>query len=222
MKKMILILTVAMGAMFFTGCSQKGSGVELNNNKKTCQVKFKKFLRDDSVCELAEDNNLILVTATGEYSMATQSSFNNSTIAGLQVASELTLKKKDNYFAIAHPSTLSSFQGSLINTPQEYIKKCEINIGNMLTFNQDPCRLHPQNSKPRVVRLAITTYKEQPINVLTFNAKETLTYLKENDLFDPNVSLDPKKHFIQSEVDINGKTTYKIICPVSPRYGCLV
>jgi len=105
---------------------------------------------------------------------------------------------------IAYPTLLSNFQGSLINTPEAYLKKCEISAGNVLTFNADPCDLHPR--KKREATLLIATYKEQPSNVLTFNAKETLTYLKDNNLFDPNSSL--KKHRIEFPVDEDGNTVY--------------
>ena len=41
--------------------------------------------------------------------MLTHVMYNKSTAAALQVASELTIKKKDNFFAIAYPTLLSNF-----------------------------------------------------------------------------------------------------------------
>ncbi len=206
MKRTIFTTIVIIGAsVLFTGCgSYTGGALELNHNKKTCQITFNKFLKDTSACELAEKNDLVVVDGRGDSSMLTHVMYNKSTAAVLQVASEITIKKKDNFFAIAHPTLLSNFQGSLINTPQSYLEKCEINAGNVLTFNADPCNLHPR--KKREATLAIVTYKEQPNDVLTFNAKEVLNYLKEKNLFDPNSSL--KKHRIEFEVDEDGNTIY--------------
>lgn len=188
MKLKTVMLTVGIvGAGFlFTGCSSKqGSALAIKSGKERCVDFFKKHSRDTSVCEMSDKENLIEINGVGAYSMATISNYNNSTAAGLQVAAETTLRRNHTYFAIAYPNSISSFNGALVNTAEEYLKQCETNLARSL-FNLDPCGIH---LRPRVVAMTIVTYKEQPNDVLTFNANDVLNYLHQEKRFDNESSL---------------------------------
>ncbi|RXJ98679.1 hypothetical protein CRV02_13085 [Arcobacter sp. CECT 8989] len=192
MKNRLLLITLPMLLVFlFAGCGSKhGHAYYVPKDMNKCTVHANKYRVSNSYCTLTKEYALINITGIGESSMFTIPQYNNSTAAGLQVAAEATLKRNRNYFAIAYPPKLSNFDGSLINTAKEYFEKCEINTANVLSFNTDPCQLH---YKPRVVELVIESYKERPENVLTYDAKEVLQYLKEEERYDPESSLGKYK-----------------------------
>ena len=188
LKTVILTISIVATGFLFTGCSNKQAGIalEMNTDKDKCEVFFKRHSRDISICEIGAKENLINIDGIGAYSMATISNYNNSTAAGLQVAAEVTLRRNHNYFAIAHPKSISSFNGALVNTAEEYFKQCETNLARSLVFNLDPCGIH---YSPRVANMTIVTYKEQPNDVLTFNANDVLNYLHKEKRFDQESSL---------------------------------
>lgn len=192
MKNRLLLITLPILLVFlFTGCgSKQGYAFNVTKDIKKCNSFAKKYRSSDSFCNLTAEYDLIHITGVGESSMFTIPQYNNSTAAAIQVAAETTLKKKHNFFSIAYPERLSNFHGSLTNTAKGYFKECDIDTKNVLSFNTDPCRFH---SKPRVVHLAIETYLERPENVLTYDAKEVLQYLKEEGRYDPESSLGKYK-----------------------------
>lgn len=192
MKKTILATSLALGAsVFFTGCGYNSTAVDLNHNPEICEKVLGKFSKDTSVCDLVANNEVIGFDARGDSSMLTHISYNNSTRAAIQVASDFTDDTGYKYFAFAHPAPISNFKGSLINNTKDYLDKCEINAGNVLTFNTDPCKLHPRIKREATV--AIVRYKERPSNVLVYDANEVLSYLEEKGLYDPGSSIGKYK-----------------------------
>lgn len=190
MKKLLLSI-LSLGFIFlFTGCgARNGYAFKMTKDLDKCIAHSNKYKENSAFCALTPDHDLINIEGIGDNSSFTIPQYNNSTAAGLQVAAEATLQKKHNYFAIAYPPKLSNFHGSLINTPEGYFEACNINTGNVFSFNVDPCNFH---YRPRVANIVIETYKERPEDVLTYDANEILEYLKKEDLFDPESSL--KEH----------------------------
>lgn len=189
-KTVVLTIGIAATGFLFTGCSAKGgSSLEMKQDVTKCVNHFNNNKIDSSVCELAKDNNLMVVIAVGDLSMFTISAFNNSTAAAIQVASEATLKRGHNYFSIILPKTISNFEGSMVNTPEEYFKRCETTIKNVVTFNNSPCRVQFVSGSPRLARMVIATYEQQPNDTLTFNAKEVLDYLIKEKKYQPDTAL---------------------------------
>jgi hypothetical protein len=190
LKTVILTIGIVGAGFLFTGCSSKGGYTfELKQDVMKCSNHFNRNKIDSSVCELAKDNNLMVVVGIGDASMLTTGAFNNSTAAAIQVAAEATLKREHNYFAIVLPEQISNFKGSMINTPEEFFKKCEIDLGNVFSFNKSPCRIQYVSGSPRNGRMIISTYLEQPNDTLTFNAKEVLEYLHTEKKYQPDTAL---------------------------------
>jgi len=193
MKLKTVILTVGIvGAGFlFTGCSSKqGAILSMNEDEKSCIDFLTKKNLSQNVCSLVKDNKVEFITGVGDNSMFTHTKYNNSSSAVMQMAAQYTLDKKHSFFAIAYPDKMSNFGGSLINTPEEFFKKCDIHAGNVLAFNFDPCGVHYNK---RVGQIAIVTYSVQPNNVLTFDANYIMKYLKSNNRYSEDLKL--KKQF---------------------------
>ena len=114
--------------------------------------------------------------------------YNIGTFAALQVAAEATLLKKHNYFSIIGPATLSNHAGSSVNTAEEFVKQCKVGmLDTMADINSDPCDIH---KKGRVsAQLVIKTYENQPLDVLTYDARAVLEYLRKEELFDEKASV---------------------------------
>lgn len=188
MKNRLLLMFLPMLLVFiFTGCGARhGLAFKLSKDVEKCTKVANKYMRTNSFCKLTPDHDLIHVNGRGEASSFTVLAYNYSTAAGLQVAAETTLKKNHKYFAFVYPQEISNIYGSLINTPEEYLKKCDINSGNVFSFNLDPCNIH---YRPRVANVVIITYKERPEETLTYDAEEVIKYLKKEDRFDSESSL---------------------------------
>jgi hypothetical protein len=185
LKSVISIFGIIVAGFLFTGCGSYNAFSLVVNNKTDCQRFSNKYTKNVDFCEAADKQELINIVSDGPKSMFTISMFNGTTRAALQTAAESTILKKDNYFAFIYPSFVSNFGGSLMNTPEEFLKTCEINALNVLSFNNSPCGLH---IKPRSSYVSIATFKEQPYNVTSYHAKSVLQYLKENDLHNPESS----------------------------------
>ncbi len=106
----------------------------------------------------------------------------------MQRASEITLDRKDSYFAIALPKLISNVDGSTMNTPEEFAKKCTNSSGASLAsafdafgFNSYGCNIHSRKTLKSGF-LAIITYKKKPKKYLVYNANDVLNYLKKNEM----------------------------------------
>ena len=108
---------------------------------------------------------------------------NNVLAATIQAAAETTLIKGKKYFAILSPSQMSNSNGVLINTPQEYFKKCEVSLTDILTFQSKGCNLIPRRNNGI---MTIKIFDEKPNDILVYDAKEVVKYLKDNDKYDEN------------------------------------
>lgn len=171
MRTKFYVIGVLSIGLFFSGCGSKAGSV-LPANEKLCQiVKYK-----NDYCQNNQD--VYVVEGLGDANIITHMNLNNSTRAVLQIAAKTTLDKGKKYFAIIEPSLLSNSGASMINTAQEYLKKCEIGLDGSF-FNGDPCSLHIRS--PRIGIMMIKIFEEQPSEILTFNAKEVMDYLKESD-----------------------------------------
>jgi len=186
MKKTILRTSVLIGlsSVLFSGCTVLSKATLVTTKTKgwkaLCTTRLKK---PENVCNVKRD--LIVIKAgsnLSSYSL-THLDFTNSTVAALQAAAEATLKQNKNYFAIIEPSTISNLNGVLSNTAKEYIEKCETTLKKVLIHDLDPCGLHPHNNR-RWGIMTITTYKEQPADIMTYNANDVLAYLKSKELYD--------------------------------------
>lgn len=189
--KSLMVITPLFLILLLSGCgSRYGQAFKITKDVKVCTNHANKHMKDSSFCELTINNELINVYGRGDSSMFTITRYNLSTAAGLQVASQTTIQRDHKYFAIAYPPQVSNFHGSLLNTPEDFFKKCDIGASNVVGFNLDPCNIHYH---PGGTNLVIVTYSERPENVLTYDAKEVLNYLMKKERFDKKSSVSLKK-----------------------------
>ena len=177
--KNLLVLGIASSAMFiFSGCSGKSGA--LVANEKSCQVaKYK-----NAYCS-QQNVDTYIVDALGEYSSFVHTNLNNSIRASLQVSAELTLQKNMKYFAIIEPQSVSNVNGSMVTSTKEYLDKCEFAMLENLTTSK--CDIHRM---PRRTMLMIKLYKEQPKDVLTFDAQNVLNDLKQLGYYQSDSELE--------------------------------
>ncbi len=98
----------------------------------------------------------------------------------LQNAADLTLNEGYSYFAINRPIELSNIDGVMINTAKEFIEKCTPSEGQVFNLGNARCGL---NGTTVTAGIMIVAYKEVPKITLTYNAKEVIGYLKQNQLY---------------------------------------
>ena len=163
MKKLLKLSILGIGCLFLlTGCGKRMNAVVTDTKVK---------------------NNHLLMGGTDKDSPLESIRFNYQLQYALQMASEFTLKEKMNYFSIIEPQPMSNtVGGSLINTPKEFIEKCSASVLSFGVGND--CGTHPEQFKGRMISMKIAIFKEQPVDFLSYNAKETIDYLKKNDMYD--------------------------------------
>lgn len=191
MEKQIGLISVSISTLFlFTGCGPKYSeGIVLPKYEKFC---IEQKIANKKVCNfISKDKKEALlirgVSSRSSY-LLTSKAINNYMYATLQTAADTTIMKNANYFSILAPSKISNLEGILINTPKEFIEKCEISIKDALIFNINKCgmRKSPRPTSDLVIQL----YKSKPHNIITYDAKEVITYLKEKDLYDEETKIN--------------------------------
>ncbi len=177
--KNLLVLGIASSAIFIlSGCSGKSGAIVAN--EKSCQVaKYK-----NAYCS-QQSANTYIVDALGEASTFTHTNLNNSVRASLQVSAELALQKDMKYFAIIEPQSVSNINGSMITSVKEYLSKCEFAVFENVVSSK--CDIHRM---PRRTMVMIKLYKEQPADVLTFNAQNVLDDLKQLGYYQSDSKLE--------------------------------
>jgi len=117
-------------------------------------------------------------------------------LLSLEVAAEDTLKKGYKYFAFTYPKTISNINGSTMNTAKEFLKKCngESELASQAKFLltlgfyvPNNCKIFRRNGMKAV--FAIKMYKEKPKDILVYNAKAVLDYLKKTGKYESTKDL---------------------------------
>ncbi|RXJ79042.1 hypothetical protein [Arcobacter sp. F2176] len=183
--KLSLIAILPIFAIFMlTGCgSAHSNGISIPNTNEYC---MKNKYIDKSACETIVNSNvedIYLIDGISKLSAYgfKHKSHNNVLAATIQAAAETTLLKDKKYFAILSPAAMSNLNGVLINTPEEYFKKCEITMGDVLTFQTNKCGLIPRNNNGI---MTIKVFSERPHDILVYDANEVIKYLKTNGKYD--------------------------------------
>ena len=177
-KNLIALLILINAIFIFSGCAGKSSAYFVN--EQSCKV-----AKYNNVFCTQKDTDIYIVDALGEYSSFVHVNLNHSIRAALQVSAELTLSKEMNYFAIIEPMSVSNVNGSMINSTKEFLDKCEFAMFENAFSSK--CNLH---TMPRRTQLMIKLYKEQPVNVLTFNAQNVLNDLKQLGYYQTDSTLE--------------------------------
>lgn len=115
---------------------------------------------------------------------------NKANIFALQSAAEATLKNGYSYFSIDLPVGISNTKGSLANSAEKFIAECntnstgkELGISLFLPVSisiKDKCKISTSGGAGAI---KIISYKQRPLEFGSYDAKEVLEYLKENELY---------------------------------------
>ena len=133
--------------------------------------------------------------ATGSNSISYDTVSEKLNAVTLQIAAEQTLKKGNKYFAFVFPEQISNVDGSLINTPEEFFKKCNSHFGYLkrvatLGFYRPTGICGINNDDGGILgKFGIIMFKKKPKDILVYDAKYVLDYLKKHDLYDDDKKL---------------------------------
>jgi len=92
-------------------------------------------------------------------------------------AAKATKKEGKKYFAIYKPDALSNIGGSMINTPEEFVKECLPTSANIFNVGNERCGLNGKSAK---VGMVIMMFDEEPIEYTTYDAEYVIDYMNQN------------------------------------------
>jgi len=98
----------------------------------------------------------------------------------LQNSADLTLNEGFKYFAIGLPHEMSNMNGQTMNTAEEFIEKCTPSEAQIFDVGNGRCGLE---GSIQWVGIVIATYKERPLEYMTYDAQEVRDYLISHDLY---------------------------------------
>lgn len=183
MQKILIRLVLSILTIFlFTGCG-KPLSLAIPPVAQNCA----KVPGINAACNIPKDRmvsvekDLYHILATGDSALGNHTMWTNATITALQTAAVGTIQMGYNYFAIKAPAKISNFAGNTMNTAEEYVKECSTSMAQLI-YQRDPCEVHSRGSK-RVGDLLVKMYVVQPVEVVTYDAKAVIEYLKKEELY---------------------------------------
>ena len=109
----------------------------------------------------------------------------------LETAARVTLQKGYKYFAIYYPSEIANTKGSLDNTAEELLAKCDPNAAAVLDIGiggvLHKCGTHNTNAVMRIMM-----YHEQQEKFTVIDAQKVIDFYKSHDIYD-DFELDIKE-----------------------------
>ena len=103
----------------------------------------------------------------------------------LEAAATTTLQRGYKYFAIMKPDEISNTKGSLKNTAEELIAKCDPSSALFISV-PGAGGLHNCGTYNTNATMSIAMYNEEQVNFTVIDAQAVIDYLKKNDLYDDN------------------------------------
>ena len=103
----------------------------------------------------------------------------------LEAAATATLERGYKYFAIYQPDEISNIKGSLANTAEELLKKCDPNAALVLAI-PGTSGLHKCGTYNTKARLAIIMYHEEQEKFTVIDAQKVIDYMKSKKIYDDN------------------------------------
>lgn len=124
----------------------------------------------------------------------------------LQNAADLTLNEGFRYFAIARPIAISNMDGSTMNTAEEFIDKCTPSSAQILEMANGRCGFDGERLWTSIV---IATFKERPLEYLTYDAQEVKNFLIAHEYYrkDDSYTLNSDRMYERMYPDV--KVLYK-------------
>lgn len=179
--KSLLLLALALITIFgMSGCSSNQLGIATNVNTIRSNPEYQQ-----------ENKNIYLIGTKNDTSnsLSRASDIEESAYFTLQHTAEITLDRGDKYFAIYAPKALSNFQGSTINSMEEFIDKCGSSILGSIGSSFDKYGLNTYYCNTSGVEMVhsafieVVFFKERPLNTLVWDAQAVLDYLKDENLY---------------------------------------
>ena len=171
MLKTITTITAITGALLLSGCGAKPEALIKNHDTNSLRAYI----------------NIKNGAGVPSWSANESKAFRNA----LEVAAATTLEKKYKYFAFIEPKEISNFDGSLLNTAEEILKKCSPSSLLALSI-PGTAGLHKCGTYNTNASLSIVMFNEEQKDFTVFNAQEVLDYMKEKDLYD-GLAVDVKQ-----------------------------
>jgi len=167
-------LMLAIIAIFMSGCGSKYNTVAVGQNSNL--IKLGSF------------------SSLSDYGFV-HKRYGNSATGILQHAAMYTIFTKNKYFVIVEPEKLANRHGVMINTAEEYLKKCTPNITGVFVGGLDPCNVHLKRGRGWTANIQISVYKEEQEDFLVYDAKKVLNHLKSIDMYDPDLPISKFSKF---------------------------
>lgn len=162
MLKIITTITAIAGALLLNGCGAKPEALIKNHDANSLRAYV----------------NISNGAGVPSWAANESKAFRNA----LEVAAATTLEKKFKYFAFIEPKEISNFDGSLLNSAEEILKKCS--SSSLLALSvPDTGGLHKCGTYNTRASLSIVMFNEEQKDFTVFNAQEVLDYMKEKDLY---------------------------------------
>jgi beta-xylosidase len=134
-----------------------------------------------STAEVASQNyDVITIITRSDFSSFKNVTSNFISEATIQQAAAVTLKDNKKFFAFVHPRLVSNYHGSLMNTAEEFLDLCYINVAEFFVKGGNPCHF---NIKPNKSMVQIVALNEQPNDFVVYNAQAVIDYLKANNIY---------------------------------------
>ena len=176
-KSLILGTLLVVATLSMSGCSsnQLGTPTNINNIGSNPDA----GLHDVEIYLIGTKNDT-------SNSLSRASDIEESAFFTLQYTAETTLERGDKYFSVNAPKAMSNFDGSTITTMQEFIDKCGTSaLGGLgSAFDKFGTNSYYCNiSGTKIVHsgfIEVAFFKEQPLDILVWDAQAVIDYLKED------------------------------------------
>lgn len=160
MKRVLLTTSMIVASLLLSGC---GTKVALTKGKTNIQDK-------QEIAYIVEGTESWR-SPSGGYNISTRNAHM------LLNAAKATIHEGKKYFAIYKPDEISNVKGSLINTPEEYIKECLPSGANITTLGNARCGFDGRKAK---AAMAIVMFEEEPMEYTTYDAQYVIDYMNQN------------------------------------------
>lgn len=159
-KKILILATCVLSVLLFSGCSTKA---------RVCKAAINGYPTSFS-------GNGYAVQGVAGMSISSGHNVKVRNMHALQNAAQFTLDRGYKYFAIMEPAgEANNEHGSTINTAAEFMERCTKSSLNWMHAGGETCGI-PNN--PKKITLGIYVFNEQPLEMLTYDAKQTLEDIK--------------------------------------------
>jgi hypothetical protein len=168
--RLFLLALAAVITLTITGCGAKP------------KVGYKGGYKDGSAVATIKIRNSV---GTPSWSINERNALEDA----LQVAAEATISKGYKYFAFFSPNEISNVKaGSLINTAEEFLEKCDPSNADLLANIAGGVGLHKCGVYNNSATMVIIMHHEQQDNYVTYDAQAVVDYLKREDIYDADNS----------------------------------